>query len=208
MEDMINRLMELFSVYQTLLLPIGILLSLGLCFLGYRWVRGWIAAFGFLIGFGGGYLVSSDLIDGNSMAPLMVGVLAGVVLLLLSFLIFKAGVFVLVAVLVGNTIASLNVMDRLESISLPGTIGDWIVSILPGLLTLVIAAAAGFAAVKATRIVIIIVTGAAGAYRAVMYAALFLGQEVAADTRTLWLGIIVLLAALGIVVQLFSTNKE
>ncbi len=206
--DSINRLTELFTEYQTLLLPLGILISLGLCFAGFRFIRGWVSAFGFLFGFGAGYIVSSRMIAESTVTPLWIGLLCGVICTLLSFLIFKAGIFVLCAVLAGSLAADLSVMDQVRALELPGTLGAKLAAALPAILTLVIALAAGFLAVKVMRMVIIVITGAAGAYRAVMYFMLLQGTQLTEETRTIWIGIIVLLALLGIVVQIFTAPKE
>ncbi|MDO4616341.1 MAG: hypothetical protein Q4B03_02635 [Lachnospiraceae bacterium] len=205
----INRIIELITTYQFYLMVLGIPLGLGLCFSGYRYIQSWVAAFLFCVGMGGGYLVSSRLIADHPYAPPVIGLVCGVILMLFSFVIAKVGIFIFAAVLAAGVIQQLPVIQQTSTLNLPGSFGPALAERLPVLLAVLLACALGFAAVKLLRFAIIFVTAAAGAYWVVMcITSLNTGLQFTPETREVWIGIIVLLAILGMVVQNFTTPKE
>lgn len=211
MLHIINRLSELFARYQNLLLPMGVVCSLALCFLGFKYLKGWVAAFAFMIGVGGGFFVSYGMTGESMYAPFMIGLLTGLVLMLVSFLAFKIGIFSLTAFLVGEAIWSLPLMDclayRIRIMDWPGSMGDKLASFIPILLSVVIGVVIGYAALKMTRKIIIVATGCTGAYRAVVYFAKITDTELFGENRFVWISVIILLALLGMVVQFFTTKE-
>ncbi|MDO4489922.1 MAG: hypothetical protein Q4B85_02455 [Lachnospiraceae bacterium] len=207
MSYVIYRMTCILAQYQSILLPAGILISLALCFMGYKYLNAWVAAFAFMAGLGGGYLVSSQMIYGSAYAPVLIGMLLGVILMLLTFLVFNAGVFCLTATMVGTVIYILPLMDRVRGIYLPGELGAQMVAAFPAVIALLLGVGAGVASLKSTRTVIILSTGITGAYRAVSFLISLFGAQVDIHTRFVWLFVVVLLAALGVVVQFFTTKK-
>lgn len=205
----IDKISYLMGQYQLLILPVGILFSLAQCFFGFRYLKSWVALLGFCVGLGGGYIVSERILEGSTYAPVMIGVLAGIILLLLSFMLFKAGVFVLCAVVTAEMLWNLPVFGKIEDLNLPGSVGTKITALLPIFIILVVAVAIGFIAMKSTRKIVIAVTGITGAYRAISYLTTLLNVDLLgnAETRYVWMGVITLLAILGIVVQLFTTKE-
>lgn len=209
MVHIINRLNEIFLAHQNLSYLVLMAVSLPLCFAGYRHLKEWVAAFGFFGGLGCGFLIASEGFALGFWESVLMGTLVGVLMLVLSFQIVKAGIFVFGALLTGATVSQLQVLDRVKSIYLPGEFGAMLVSMLPAILTIVIALAAGYVAVKLTRPVIIAVTAAAGAYWAVAGACGLLKVLAITPDNRLWVMIVILLlAVLGIVVQLFTTEKK
>ncbi len=198
----------MISQYEYLLFPLGIIFSLAMCFMGFKYLKGWVAFFGLVGGFCSGFLVAAVLLDLDDGTSLLIGLLAGIVVMLLSFLIFKVGIFVLTALLTAELVYQLPWMERIQEMYFAGSLGTLIQRFLPVFLVLLIAAAAGYAAVKMTRVVIIAVTGITGAYRAVMYFTAFINEPITADTQNIWMGVVILLAALGMVVQFFTTDKD
>lgn len=211
MLDMVTRLLGAMERYQNYVLPLGILVALAICFMGYKYLKAWVAALGFFMGFGGGYVIAYKLVDDRVYAPLLVGLMAGIILTLISFMVFKAGIFVFCAMIAGSLVWGLPLMESLSEkvryMELPGTMAVKMAVVLPVLITIVAAVVIGIAGLKLTRPVVIFSTGICGAFRAVMYLMVFLDIEIVAETRFVWLGVIVLLAILGIVVQHFTAGK-
>ena len=65
------------------------------CILGYRVLRFWMMIFGFLVGAGAGLMAAytGGIRDRAALAGIMAG--AGIILAVISFLIYRAGIFVL-----------------------------------------------------------------------------------------------------------------
>lgn len=206
MMNMITRLLGIIQQYERLMLPMGILLSVALCFFGYKYLKVWVSAFVFVMGFGGGWMISSQILAEGNHAPILIGLLTGVVFVLISFLVINIGTFLLSACLAGFTVFTLPVMARVKALYVPGELGGQLVTALPFLIAIVVGVAAGVAALKLTRIAIIVVTGIAGAFKAVMWFTSMMGIYIAPDTRNIWYAVIILLAALGIVVQYYTAK--
>lgn len=211
MAHMISRMAELINQYKMLLLPFGILFSLAICFCGYKYMKAWIAAVGFMIGLGFGVLVCSRIVSSPFYIPLLVGTLLGIVLAMISYFIAKAGIFGLVALLTGEMVWNIPAMDRLTEkvagLNLPGQLSADMARVLPLVLAFFAAVIVGMVALRLTRPVVILSTGITGAFRAVAYLMLLLKIEATEETRLIWIGMMVLLSLFGIVVQFFTTKK-
>ena len=85
------------QISQLMVIVYGVLCVFGLlnCILGYRILRFWMMIFGFIIGAGAGFGVTymSGVQDKMVIAGAMAGL--GIVLAVVSFLIYRAGIFVL-----------------------------------------------------------------------------------------------------------------
>lgn len=206
MMNMISRLLGILQQYEKLMLPLGILVSVALCFFGYKYLKVWVSAFVFVGGFGGGWLISSQLLSEGSYAPILIGLLTGVVCVLITFLAANIGVFLLCASLAGFTVFTLPLMAKVRALYMPGELGGQMVAALPFLIALVVGVAAGVIALKKTRIIVIVVTGITGAFKAVMWFTSMMGIYMAPDTRNIWYAVIILLAALGMVVQNYTAK--
>ena len=75
----------------------GIVLVFGLvnCILGYRLLRVWMMIFGFLMGAGAGFFGVYEAGASDKTIYVVVMLIAGVVLAVISFAIFKAGIFII-----------------------------------------------------------------------------------------------------------------
>ena len=75
----------------------GIVLVFGLvnCILGYRLLRFWMMIFGFLMGAGAGFFGVYEAGASDKTIYVVVMMIAGVVLAVISFAIFKAGIFII-----------------------------------------------------------------------------------------------------------------
>ena len=75
----------------------GIVLVFGLvnCILGYRLLRFWMLIFGFLMGAGAGFFGVYEAGASDKTIYVVVMLIAGVVLAVISFAIFKAGIFII-----------------------------------------------------------------------------------------------------------------
>lgn len=95
--DMIQRVGGMEQVGQLMVIVYGVICVFGLmnCILGYRILRFWMMIFGFLIGAGGGF--AATYISGVQDKMVILGAMAGlgIVLAIVSFLIYRAGIFVL-----------------------------------------------------------------------------------------------------------------
>ena len=95
--DILQRAGGMEQISQLKVIVYGVLCVFGLlnCILGYRILRLWMMIFGFIIGAGAGFGVTymSGVQDKMVIAGAMAGL--GIVLAVVSFLIYRAGIFVL-----------------------------------------------------------------------------------------------------------------
>lgn len=95
--DILQRAGGMEQISQLMVIVYGVLCVFGLlnCILGYRILRFWMMIFGFIIGAGAGFAVTymSGVQDKMVIAGAMAGL--GIVLAVVSFLIYRAGIFVL-----------------------------------------------------------------------------------------------------------------
>ena len=95
--DILQRAGGMEQISQLMVIVYGVLCVFGLlnCILGYRILRLWMMIFGFIIGAGAGFGVTymSGVQDKMVIAGAMAGL--GIVLAVVSFLIYRAGIFVL-----------------------------------------------------------------------------------------------------------------
>ena len=95
--DIIQRTGGMEQIGQLMMIVYGVLCVFGLlnCILGYRILRFWMMIFGFLIGAGAGF--AATYISGVQDKMIIAGAMAGfgIVLAIVSFLVYRAGIFVL-----------------------------------------------------------------------------------------------------------------
>lgn len=95
--NILQRVGGMEQIGQFMTIVYGIVCVFGIlnCLLGYRILRFWMMIFGFLIGAGAGFGVTylSGVEDKMVIAGAMVGL--GIVLAIVSFLVYRAGIFVL-----------------------------------------------------------------------------------------------------------------
>ena len=93
--DVLQRAGGMEQISQLMVIVYGVLCVFGLlnCILGYRILRFWMMIFGFIIGAGAGFGVT--YMSGVQDKIVIVGAMAGlgIVLAVVSFLIYRAGIF-------------------------------------------------------------------------------------------------------------------
>ena len=74
-----------------------VLLAFGLlnCVLGYRLLRFWVMIFGFFVGSFAGYYLAGKIGVGSRMVYLAAALIGGLLVAIIAFLIYKAGIFLL-----------------------------------------------------------------------------------------------------------------
>lgn len=174
--------------FSGVMLACGIVFSLANCFLGYRLQRVWIAAICFILGFVAGSVVSTHFAL-HMAAGVLISIVLGVLLVLVSFKLYLAGVFVFTG---GLTLLLCRMLIETPWLG-------WTVGALAGLLI-------GIASVKATRIVMILISAASGGLNAgKMLFALVPGMAAGSAWIPILIGI--LLAIAGMAFQ-FATTKN
>ena len=95
--DILQRTGGMEQISQLMVMVYGAVCIFGLlnCILGYRILRFWMMIFGFLIGAGAGF--GFTYLSGVQDKMVIIGAMAGlgIVLAIVSFLIYRAGIFVL-----------------------------------------------------------------------------------------------------------------
>ncbi len=95
--DILQRVGGMEQIGRFMMVAYGVVCVFGIlnCFLGYRILRFWMMIFGFIIGAGAGFgvIYLSGVRDKMVIAGAMAGL--GIVLAVVSFLIYRAGIFVL-----------------------------------------------------------------------------------------------------------------
>lgn len=185
-------LKDFFVNVGTIGLAISLLLSLASCFFGYKLMKLWMAVAGFVLGFVLGDVVCALLKVESFGIFFLIGAVVGIVLAIVSFKLYKAGIFLLGAVL-GSGITFLVL----------GTATWWYI------LAIIFAGiAVGALAVAASKPVVILASSISGGLSALQSAgALFALSALTGNASAiiLWGG--VALAVSGVVVQ-FITNKR
>ena len=195
LKEYLRRLLEMIERFRTMqitskaqLLVFAALLVFGLlnCVLGYRLLRFWVMLFGFVAGALGGYFIVRHLQVQEKIYYLGAMIGLGIIVAVVAFLIYKAGIFLLAAVL-GAT-ASIYFLRPTSSAVF--------------FLCLLIGAVLGFLSVKFSKEVIISATSLMGG----AIAGLSLGKLGALPEIPYGLGMAAGFAVLGMLVQ-FVTNK-
>ncbi|MBR6230861.1 MAG: DUF4203 domain-containing protein [Lachnospiraceae bacterium] len=164
------------------------------CLFGYKIIKISCALAGFIIGCFAGAYISGSVLALASPWPVIIAVAAGIVLACISFWLYLAGVFVL-GLFFAFTLAL--------KIPYPSAIAE---GIWPIVISLIIGIIVGILAVKFQRIIIIFLTGAGGAYGCINGIA-SITTFFASGASSMKLMVTLLLAAIGIVLQLIMTRK-
>ena len=185
MLDVLNDFMTKFGQVAVVF---SVAFALLQCFLGYRLLKVWVTVIGFLVGFALGFGISSVLIKGEAYLPAVIGLVAGILLGLIAFKLYLAGVFVFCGFIAFAAVRTIPLPD--EQV--------WNI-------VLMVLAVAGILAVKFSRPCIIAITAVSGAFNAVH--SLKTPIPVLGSNYALGLVVTLVIAALGIAVQ-FATTKE
>ncbi len=174
------------------LLVFSVLFAVLLCFLGYRLLKVWIMVMGFAVGFTAGFSVAALLTQGDINIPVIAGIVVGILLALLAFKLYLAGVFLLCGV---------SAFGAVQALSLPASADGGVMPLVLGVAAFVVV---GILAVKLARPCIILVTAISGAVNAVH--SLSASVELLSENELLLWAVVAVLAVLGVVVQ-FKTTK-
>lgn len=190
MFDMIQGLMDRIN---QVLVVFAIALSLLQCFLGYKLLKFWVSVIGFLAGFSLGFVLTSLAWKTDAYLPAAIGIAAGLVLALLAFKLYLAGVFIFCGSIAFGAVRTLPFPSE----------EAWKVAAL--VLALVAFVAAGLLAVKFSRPCIIAITAVTGAVNAVHS----LGTPVPQLdlNANMALALTAALATLGILIQFLTTRR-
>ena len=172
------------------------------CFFGFRLLRFWVAAAGFVIGAYAGFRYLAPLVLSEDRAwylPLLIALAAGLVLAILSFRLFRMGLF-----LFAGAVAFVAVRTALESTGLLPEEG-WL-SIVRVLIPAAAFLLAGWLAVHFFRTAIIVVTAIGGAWTAVHTLSVLVPAWLP-EQRMVHLAFAAVAAA-GLLVQFLTTKKE
>ena len=95
--DIIQRTGGMEQIGQLMMIVYGVLCVFGLlnCILGYRILRFWMMIFGFLMGAGAGFFGVYEAGVSDKTIYVVVMLIVGVILAVISFAIFKAGIFII-----------------------------------------------------------------------------------------------------------------
>ena len=186
--EMIERVRTMQITSKVQLLVFAALLVFGLlnCVLGYRLLRFWVMLFGFMAGALGGYMVVRRLPVQEKIYYLGAMIGLGIIVAVVAFLIYKAGIFLLAAVL-GATAAVYFLRPTSSAVFF---------------LCLLIGTALGFLSVRFSKEVIISATSLMGG----AIAGLSLGKIGMLPEIPYGLGMAAGFAVLGMLVQ-FVTNR-
>jgi len=187
MDSMLINIVKL----QMPTIPVYIVIAMGLlsCFLGYKLLRVWMAAIGFMIGMALGYFLSESYVQ-NIAVSILIGFLLGVLLGFIAYRIYLLGIFMIAFfttfAFIGQLLTYYNELGWL-----------WLI------ITLGLASVVAIMALKFARPVIIISTALNGAITAVI--GVFREENISSSVMMILA--VGLLALLGIIVQ-FITTKE
>ena len=87
--------MQIAGTFSMILFGVVLVFGLMNCVLGYRLLRFWMMLFGFFMGAGFGVFMASQLGVSDKMVYVAAGVGTGVVLAIISFAVYKAGIYIM-----------------------------------------------------------------------------------------------------------------
>lgn len=182
-------LSDFFANVGTIGIAVSLLFSVAGCFFGYKLMKFWIAVAGFVLGFVLGDVICALLKVESFGIFFLIGTVAGIVLAILSFQLYKAGIFLLGAVLGGGI-----------TLLVLGAATWWYI-----LAAVFVGIAVGALAMVAVKPVVIFSSAFSGGLSALQAAGALFGFAAGYPTVVTIGGI--MLAILGMVVQ-FITNKK
>ena len=192
MGEIIHSIHEITEGVGQIILAFTLLFAILQCFFGYKLLRVWIALIGFLIGFVLGFVISRSMIDGEAYLPAIIGIAAGFILAFVAFRIYLIGVFIYCGALAAGAV---------NNLTFPEGDGWKVLGIVLCVLAFILV---GILAVRFARPCIIAVTAATGAVNAAD-ALRRMFEEIARNRMVVW-GIILVLAAAGMLVQFYTTR--
>ncbi|MGN0363892.1 MAG: hypothetical protein ACI4ET_13780 [Bilifractor sp.] len=194
MVNVANAGTELMSGLAQALVIGSLILGILQCFFGFRLLRFWISFFGFVIGMYLGTTISAKLISDPVYARWIIGVVCGLLLSLLGYKLYLAGVFIFCGILA---------VSLVQKIPLPSG-KYWTVL----LYVLMVAGfiGAGLLGVRFARPAVIFFTAGAGAAAAVSALA-SLQTNLAGNSHLQHIILLVMFAA-GVAVQFLTTRKS
>jgi len=196
-----EKMMNMTQIYSQLLgelrvffAAVSLILAFIQIFAGYRILRGWISAGGFLIGMvAGAAIVSALAPDAAIWVRVLVGLVLGSVLGWIAWKIYLAAVFVYCGLVAASAVLSL---------PFPET-GTW--SVLMVVIAAAVFIAAGMLSVHFSRPVVIIMSSVGGASSAVNAMTLLQAPIAAGEGSRVFC--FVVLVTTGLVVQFLTTRQ-
>ena len=188
--------LKAIGAYQrviTVLVLLALIVSLLLCYFGYRMLRFWMAALGFLCGFSLGAALLGAVLPDRQWYYYAGAAMIGLVLAFLAYKIYLVGVFI-----VCGAVAGITVYSFVTQYALP--------QILPQLIAILSFILFGVLAVRFNKTVIILATSAAGAYYATR--ALVSLVDSLAASPTYQMITIAALAGSGILLQFLMSHGK
>lgn len=155
MQEIIKQLTSLLpaNVHQTSTTGIIVMVVIGLlsCFLGYRFMKLWVGLAALVIGFFLSFSIAR-LCGANMTLSIIIGLAVGIVLAIIGFKVYKAGIFVFAAISAYSAAMSIFAQHVAD-------VNAWWVTVIAVLAGL----AVGFLAMKFVWPVIVITTSISGA---------------------------------------------
>ena len=189
----------LSETLSTVLLVGSVLLALTLCFFAFRLVRFWTAFIGFLAGFIAGIRIARMGIfpeDAAWYLPVLFAAVAGIIVSLLSYKLFKAGVFVFCGTIAWYALATI-----LHTDAASGELRRYLFYAVQGAAFVL----AGYLAVKFMRAAIIVLSAVGGAWTAAHGLGRLLPQYLPDQLHVL--GLFTVLAGAGLLIKYLTTRE-
>ncbi len=193
MAEILSEYQALMDKFTLLLSLVSLVIALGQCFFGYRYLRAWMALMGFLLGYVLGEAVGVSFVGAESYYRFLAGAVGGLLVALLAYKLYLIGVF-----LYCGSIASIAMMQVQFG-------EDTLMQVIRTVLCVAVFIAAGYLAVKLEKPVVILVTVVSGA-TAAMSALGKISESVAKDPKV-FSAVYLALIGIGIVVQLINTRN-
>ena len=194
MVNIVSAVSNIMTEFSQVVMVFTVAIALLQCFFGYRLLKIWVAIIGFLLGFALGFGISVTLMKGEAYIPAVIGIVAGILLALVSFKLYLVGVFLFCGFIAFGAVRTIPVPDE----------AVWKTVLI--VLAVVAFVVAGILAVKFSRPCIIAITAVSGAFHAVHGLQTFV--PVLASNPALGMVTAIVIAALGIAVQFITTKEE
>ena len=156
---------ETIEKIRMLLALASLVLALMECYFGYKFLRFWIGVAGMILGCVLGITVALRFFEYNTWYPWVIMFICGVIFALLSYSIYKVGVFIFCGLIAASAIYAVMqlpvIAGRLTGV---GDLAAQIITFAPCLIAFILF---GILAVKYSKPIIIVITAVAGAMLAV-----------------------------------------
>ena len=162
-EEFLSEYGALIEKAQLALTMVSLILALMQCYFGYRFLKFWISVVGFILGFAAGLAAAIHFLPDRPWYIWAIAAAAGILLAVLSYKVYLAGVFVFTGLLAAGAVGALMELPKIAGFFGAHFSAD-VIRIVTVVLAVIAFVAVGILGVKFSKPFIIVITSLTGAF--------------------------------------------